>query len=231
MNTLPVSEIFGPVFQGEGPHTGRACAFIRLGLCNLSCSWCDTPYTWDKTRYDIKKECPPLTADEIMAQLPKTNLLIVSGGEPLMHKNNDALKEVVFRFQGDIHVETNGTIIPSDWLNRRVNLWNVSPKLAHSGDPEKKRIKPLALAWFATAAQERRACFKFVAQHPDDLQQIKEFQETYHIPNYTIWVMPEGVTAQAQIDGLKLLSKPVVEQGWNISTRLQILTYGNTKGT
>lgn len=32
--------------QGEGPFTGRPSVFLRLGMCNLSCAWCDTPYTW-----------------------------------------------------------------------------------------------------------------------------------------------------------------------------------------
>ena len=44
-DTSPVSEVFGPTLQGEGPHAGRPCHFIRLGGCNLSCSWCDTPYS------------------------------------------------------------------------------------------------------------------------------------------------------------------------------------------
>jgi 7-carboxy-7-deazaguanine synthase len=43
--SLRVSEIFSSV-QGEGPHVGRPSIFLRLGLCNLSCTWCDTPYTW-----------------------------------------------------------------------------------------------------------------------------------------------------------------------------------------
>ena len=58
MTTLPLSEVFGPTFQGEGPHAGRRCAFVRLGGCNLSCEWCDTPYTWDATRYDLALENP-----------------------------------------------------------------------------------------------------------------------------------------------------------------------------
>lgn len=43
---LTVSEIFGPTLQGEGPTAGRRAGFLRLGRCNLACSWCvaaDTP--------------------------------------------------------------------------------------------------------------------------------------------------------------------------------------------
>jgi 7-carboxy-7-deazaguanine synthase len=39
---LVVNEIFGPTIQGEGPNLGRRCGFVRLGGCNLECSWCDS---------------------------------------------------------------------------------------------------------------------------------------------------------------------------------------------
>ena len=33
--------------QGEGESIGKPAIFLRLHLCNLRCSFCDTPYTWD----------------------------------------------------------------------------------------------------------------------------------------------------------------------------------------
>lgn len=52
--TLQVSEIFKSI-QGEGPFTGRPSIFLRLGICNLSCAWCDTPYTWLFTNSRLQK--------------------------------------------------------------------------------------------------------------------------------------------------------------------------------
>lgn len=55
--TMFVSEVFTSV-QGEGPFCGRPSVFLRLGLCNLECAWCDTKYTWlyrDEQRDSIRK--------------------------------------------------------------------------------------------------------------------------------------------------------------------------------
>jgi organic radical activating enzyme len=41
--SLFVQEIF-PTVQGEGPYTGVPSVFIRLGGCNLACSFCDTEF-------------------------------------------------------------------------------------------------------------------------------------------------------------------------------------------
>jgi len=69
--TLPlirINEIFGPTFQGEGQTIGKLSEFVRVSGCNLTCSWCDTPYTWDwkglnGVVYDPKKETIGFTVE------------------------------------------------------------------------------------------------------------------------------------------------------------------------
>ena len=65
MRKLRVNEIFGPTFQGEGPHAGQSAVFLRTSGCNLNCSWCDTPYTWDWERYDREAETHPMAPNEV----------------------------------------------------------------------------------------------------------------------------------------------------------------------
>ena len=76
---LPLVEEFFTV-QGEGYNTGRAAYFIRLGGCDVGCSWCDSRFSWDP-------ELHPLVAtDEIIRNviISGTDSVVVTGGEPLM---------------------------------------------------------------------------------------------------------------------------------------------------
>ena len=44
---LPVLEIFGPTFQGEGRAIGQKTMFVRTAGCDYHCDWCDSAFTWD----------------------------------------------------------------------------------------------------------------------------------------------------------------------------------------
>ena len=163
---LVVSEIFGPTFQGEGPSAGQRAAFLRLAGCNLACSWCDTPYTWDGRRFDLARESRRMVADEVLRRIRagRAPLLVVTGGEPLLQQ--DALLPVLLECHRDgqaIEVETNGTVMPEPALVRLVSRFNVSPKLGNSAVPGEKRIRPDVLAGFRSTG---KAIFKFVVEAP-----------------------------------------------------------------
>ena len=70
--------------QGEGFHQGRAAYFVRLGGCDVGCVWCDVKDSWDANAH------PKMTVDEIVNTVinnssPKKGLVVITGGEPLMH--------------------------------------------------------------------------------------------------------------------------------------------------
>lgn len=226
---LPLSEVFGPTFQGEGPHTGRPCAFVRLGLCNLACEWCDTPYTWDTSRYDVAKECPDTPVDVIRARLSAIGapLVVVSGGEPLMHHNK--LPALLADAPWDWHLETNGTIPPPAWLGQYVTHTTVSPKIA-TRDPAKKRLKPGALTRWAQLAHEDTACFKFVVTNHQQLDVVDLLVDQYDIPRRAVWVMPEGATAQAVLEHHRDIAEAVLAHGYSTTTRLHTLLWGDERG-
>ncbi len=76
---LPVVEEFFTL-QGEGYQTGRAAYFIRLGGCDVGCSWCDSKYSWNPDLH------PPVDANTLIEHVLNsgTDSVVITGGEPLM---------------------------------------------------------------------------------------------------------------------------------------------------
>src|SRR5690606_29509539 len=84
--------------------------------------------------------------------------LVVTGGEPLLQ--GAALARMLAMLPGvRVEVETNGTVAPHPALDPLIAQYNVSPKLAHSGNPADLALVPERLAHWAA---EPRAFFKFV---------------------------------------------------------------------
>lgn len=230
--TLVVSEVFGPTCSGEGPTLGERCGFLRLMGCNLACSWCDTPYTWDGGRFNLAAEGHRMTWAAIVEELMlmDVSLVIVSGGEPLLHQKQAGWELVLRALNGAgvrVEIETNGTIIPTVATERYVNRFTVSPKLAHSGDVESARIVPAALGIFRDSG---RADFKFVCATPDDVAEVQRWVKELGLDRSRVWVMPEGITSTALCDHLAVITDPAVAAGFNVTTRLHIHVWGDTRG-
>lgn len=76
---LPVVEEFFSL-QGEGFHTGKAAYFIRLGGCDIGCSWCDSRFSWNPDLHPVIE-----TSDIIKRVIDSgADSVVVTGGEPLM---------------------------------------------------------------------------------------------------------------------------------------------------
>lgn len=235
MSTLVVNEVFGPTIQGEGPSTGRRCGFLRLGGCNLSCHWCDTPYTWDwkgisdaGIPYDPRVELTRQETDKVAAQLLAlgVDLIVVTGGEPLSQQGRLLpLLEILAGADVRVEIETNGTITPSDRLVASGTRFNVSPKLSHAGDPQHRRIRPEALRRLNGT---EGVAFKFVCRSTDDLDEVAQLEKELALN--PIWIMPEGRSAEQISHGLAVLADEVVNRGWSLSTRLHVLAWNDKRG-
>lgn len=225
---LVVSEVFGPTWQGEGPSLGRRAGFVRLGRCNLECSFCDTPYTWRWTDHDPAVELTSRSAAEILAEIEAmaVPLVVVTGGEPLVQQARLVPLLRALRDGGwAVEVETAGTIAPAPQVVEMVTLFNVSPKLANSGNPVERRYRPEVLRAFEDTG---RAAFKFVAVEPSDLDEIAQVVDACGLSD--VWVMPEGTDAAALVERSRALIDHVAARGWNFTTRLQVLLWGDRRG-
>jgi organic radical activating enzyme len=111
--TLPVMEAFYTL-QGEGFHQGRAAYFIRLGGCDVGCSWCDVKESWDISAH------PHRSIADIVNEASKYSgrLAVITGGEPLMH-NLDNLTKALHKAGFETNIETSGSSPLSgewDWI-------------------------------------------------------------------------------------------------------------------
>ena len=225
---LAVSEVFGPTVQGEGPTAGRRAGFVRLGRCNLDCRWCDTPYTWDWDRYDPAVEVTVTPVDAVVARLDAMGVdrVVITGGEPLLQQRAlPPLLAALAERGWAVEVETNGTIAPTPEVTAAVGAFNVSPKLANSGVPPERRIRPTALAALAATG---KAVFKFVVADPDDLDEVAALVAAHALA--PVWIMPEGTDAATVAARLAALADAVVARGWNLTPRLHVLAWGDERG-
>jgi 7-carboxy-7-deazaguanine synthase len=76
---LPVMEVFYSI-QGEGYHTGKAAAFLRIGGCDVGCHWCDAKEAWNATLHPLT---PLETILDQLCSFPAKSV-VITGGEPLM---------------------------------------------------------------------------------------------------------------------------------------------------
>jgi len=74
---LLIHEIYESI-QGESTFAGLPCVFIRAAVCDLRCSWCDTPHAF------TQGERMPRAAVLDRALAFDCPLVEVTGGEPLL---------------------------------------------------------------------------------------------------------------------------------------------------
>ena len=102
-DSLPLMEQFYTL-QGEGRYSGRPAVFIRLGGCDVGCTWCDVKESWNENEH------PLVTIDKIVEDVLTTgcNFVVITGGEPTLYdltKLTSMLKEKNI----EIAIETSGT--------------------------------------------------------------------------------------------------------------------------
>ncbi len=110
---IPLVEEFYTI-QGEGYHTGKAAYFIRVGGCDVGCSWCDTKFSWNPSLH------PVVPAEQIVEHVTEhpAAAVVVTGGEPLM-VNMDYLTRLLKEKGIETFLETSGAYELSgtwDWV-------------------------------------------------------------------------------------------------------------------
>lgn len=163
---LDVQEIF-PTIQGEGPYAGHPAIFIRLGGCNLACSFCDTEFE-SFTTIGIQTLIQQVQG---LNEARRYDLVVITGGEPL-RQNINALCSALLTSGYRIQIETNGTFDPR--CPDEVSII-CSPKMVEG---RATGIKQSII--------ERLAAWKvIVSAHDPDYSNVPDIVlEHHHIPIY-----------------------------------------------
>jgi organic radical activating enzyme len=221
---IPVVETFGSTIQGEGPAAGRNASFLRLGGCNLACTWCDTPYSWDGTRFDLRKEITNTSVDDIIEAVPPAGVLVVTGGEPLLHQGNPQWSELLGRLGSkfpEMHLETNGTLKPTQATVDAFTLIAVSPKLGNAGTHRGRPATPWG-GWPHIPG----AFLKVVVRTADDVAEAVAMGW----PKDRTWVMPEGQTPEELAVRWPTIAAAAAAWGINATHRLHVLAWQTQRG-
>lgn len=100
---LPVMEHFYTI-QGEGANSGKPAYFVRLGGCDVGCTWCDVKESWS---FDAH---PKYSIETILNWVleSKAPNVVITGGEPSLYN----LEPLTFAFKKHnikTWIETSGT--------------------------------------------------------------------------------------------------------------------------
>jgi len=229
-----ISEIFYSI-QGEGELTGVPSVFVRASGCNLRCTWCDTPYaSWNP-------EGEMRTVDAIVAEVQchaSARHVVLTGGEPMIAKEIQALAAELKRLRYHVTIETAGTVAPEGIA---CDLASLSPKLLNSApDPVQHpawRKRHEATRW---QAEVIRAWldgyawqFKFVVSAPADVDELEGMLALLgrDIPRHKVLLMPEATTLDKMRQRAGWLGDLCKARGYRYAHRLHIELYGNRRGT
>jgi len=149
---LQINDLFWTL-QGEGRWTGRRALFVRLPFCNYDCDWCDTEYdSFEK-----------MTEDDFLAfaRQEPSRFAVITGGEPLMHKDLPRVLKLLKQEGFYVACETNGSYpAPDD-----IDYVTVSPK--------KFTQKKYPEFFIDNQVLDRASEFKYVVDDEFDFELLK----------------------------------------------------------
>lgn len=192
----PISEIFGPTVQGEGPWAGLPTYFVRFAGCDWDCEWCDTKYAvnpkypgWTKTMMaarDILGALYEKGAKLNVRDKTYQDRVCLSGGNPALFLDDELAAELGQCFQ--VAMETQGSKgMPYEVLNH-ISCLVISPKPPSSGMADRNSLDTVVNLLYQRVSTPRLTVYetattlKYVAFDDADLDWIADFDNKIYFP-------------------------------------------------
>lgn len=211
---LPISEIFGPVIQGEGKNAGLPTVFVRVYGCNMvpKCEFCDTKYSW-KGDHKLK------SIEEVSEEIKQYGMrdITLTGGEFMI------FKEQMFALQKSLpgrrfHLETNGTL----YDERLKDLYSVTVS-------PKKQALEYSVSSVKKLAKLPNTTFKFVYENKND-EWWWTLLKRAEVMLDKVYIMPEGADRETQIKRMPEVLEYCQSAGFKFSPRLHVIAYDTKRG-
>lgn len=203
LSKVPVMEIFGPTIQGEGMVVGQKTMFVRTAGCDYSCSWCDSSFTWDGSGKHLIVQ---MTADEIWSELKRLggsgfSFVTISGGNPALLRNLDALIIILKENDIKIGVETQGSRW-QEWLYE-IDELTISPKPPSSGMTTDFSMLSDIIGKLKIRNSEQHISLKIVVFNQEDYEYAKQVHRRYPTIPFYLQVGNDDITTT---DNAQLIS-------------------------
>lgn len=183
-----INELFHSI-QGESTWAGLPCVFVRLTGCHLRCGYCDTEYAFH--------EGERMTLDEIVDEIerlgPRTKLVEITGGEPLLQPNVHPLMTRLCDAGYTVLIETSGACDISRCDQRVIRIMDL--KTPGSGETEKNE-------WANLDRLAERDEVKFVLTDRTDYEWARDVIRKHDLASKVSAVLVSAVHATAATDEL-----------------------------
>lgn len=228
---MRISEIFYSI-QGEGRLLGVPSVFIRTSGCNLRCVWCDTPYT----SWRPQGSSWPIAKIVRSVERHPTRHVVITGGEPLLAGEIEALTRELKQRDKHVTIETAGTVFKPV----HCDLISLSPKLANSTPWRRERGK------FASLHEARRLNLpvlqkyldsydyqlKFVVEDRKDFPEICALlDQLNNVDSARVMIMAQGTSKKQLAAKARWIVGHCLRHGFAFTPRLHIDLFGNRRGT
>lgn len=211
----PISEIFGPTIQGEGPLLGHRTYFIRFRGCDFDCSWCDTKYAVLPKYSGWESWLGKMEPKEILERLINLGWqgyewITLSGGNPALFVDAYFCEYMKATANAKLAIETQGSReMAARVVDQYIDSMVVSPKPPSSGMHEKAdRYIVESLLRTRPQGPDYYSCLKYVIFDQTDLEWAYEFDQTL---KNSVWWVPRYLSVGTPLDAGSLPTVPGLE--------------------
>ena len=221
---------------------------------------CDSSYSWHKGFKHLQRSgTAQEIADRLLDIIPFDDFayknpmarqdihLCFTGGEPLMKRSQQAVREIMMALRhygkqpNNITFETNGTqVLTQEFVEHFDNkgifpgniFWSISPKLfSVSGEKREKAINPTVLKTYRLLSKYGQLKFVMNAD-PRCWKELDEVLPLFRQAgiDYPVWIMPVGATVEDQYKDAGEVANMALARGYNVSARVHAYLWGNAIG-